>query len=192
MSAEDERAHGEGTRVPRERSASDRPVGGRHSDGRQLGEPSTKEPSLRQQKVLDAYFRYPVAAAVARELDMSERQVRRIVEEFADHLEARRAQRDGEITARADARLAHLQDWADAAQRQNLLVLDQLISSEDDGIRLRAVKARQDLIDKLPNTAMGTSALDAILAAKEQEAADALRKIELFSQRASEEGAGDD
>ena len=47
--------------------------------GQNVEEAGTKQPSLRQQRVLDKYYEMPNAAAVARDLDMSERQVRRIV-----------------------------------------------------------------------------------------------------------------
>ena len=142
-----------------------------------------KRPSVRQQQILDEYFEVPIAAAVARKMRMSERNVRRIVEEFADILEERRKARNQEHMARGEARVSGLQDWADAAQRANLQALDELANSSNEAIKLSAVKVRQQLIDQLPSSPVAASALDAALGAKEREVTAAIEQVEPFPVR---------
>jgi hypothetical protein len=79
------------------------------------GNGSAREPTLKQQQILDAYFACPNAAAVARGLKVSERNVRRIVKQFAHLLVERRQHRDEERLQRIDARHARAQDWADSS-----------------------------------------------------------------------------
>jgi hypothetical protein len=51
----------------------------RDEDGAGGDERGGKQPSLRQQRVLDRYYELANAAAVARDVGLSERQVRRII-----------------------------------------------------------------------------------------------------------------
>jgi hypothetical protein len=137
----------------------------------------TKQPSLRQQRVLDKYYEMPNAAAVARDLDMSERQVRRIVEEGRPELKRRRDRDDREITERTLARRSKIADWADGAQQQNLVALDALLASGEATVRLRAIKMRQDLIDHVTMLSAPRSELDDALMSKELEISEELRRV---------------
>jgi hypothetical protein len=138
---------------------------------------SAKQPSVRQERVLDKYYETPNAAAVARDLDMSERQVRRIVEKHRPELNKRRDRDDREITERTIARRSRIADWADEAQQQNLDALDALLESGEETVRLRAVKMRQDLIDHVTMLSAPRSELDDALMTKELEISEELRRV---------------
>jgi hypothetical protein len=157
-----------------------------------VAEGDVKEPSLQQQRVLDAYYERPNAAAVARDLDMSDRQVRRIVEEFRPRLEERRDRERREIVERGAARRAKLAAWAEIAQRENLEALDVLVRSPEEAIRLRAVKLRQDVIDHLMPPPAPMSDLELVLIEKEREVAEAIRRAELEDMLSDEPERVDD
>ena len=70
-----------------------------------------------------------------------------------------------------------LADWADGAQQDNLDALDDLVGSQDDTVRLRAVKQRQDLIDQLTRLSAPRSELDDALMSKELEISEEIRRV---------------
>jgi hypothetical protein len=151
-----------------------------------------KEPSLQQQRVLDTYFETPNAAAVARDLDISERQVRRIIEKFRPLLEERRDRDKREIAERSAARRAKLAAWADIAQRENFEALDVLVRSPEAAIRLRAIKMRQDMIDRVMPPTAPMSELELVLMEKEREVAEAIRRAQLAEMLSDEPQGADD
>jgi hypothetical protein len=142
---------------------------------------STSEPTQQQQLLLDAYFANPNAAAVAREHRKSERNVRRIVETFADLLHERRRQQDAERRARADARRAKIDDWADRGLDETLQHLDALMTTETEGVAIRAIKLKLDIamrgVDP-PAVFSADSGIDAMRLAKERELVLQLRAID--------------
>lgn len=140
------------------------------------GEAGAKQPTLRQQRVLDKYFEMPNAAAVARDLGMSDRQVRRIVDDHRQLLDERRHREKREIGERAAARQAKVAAWAYVAQDDNLEALDVLVRSPDEAIRLRAIKVRQDVIDHVIPPPAPMYELDAELVEREREAALSARR----------------
>jgi hypothetical protein len=105
----------------------------------------SKPPTLRQQAILDEYVQRPNAAAVARALATNERHVRRLVEQFPDYLEDVRRRRDDERLERIRARQARVQDWADAVMEMALRRLDELASSDNHNVALRAIDKMLDL-----------------------------------------------
>jgi hypothetical protein len=112
-----------------------------------------KIPTSRQQQILDAYFEGPNAAAVARALRVSERNVRRIVQQFDDLLVERRQQRFEERLQRIDARHARTQVWADSTLGEALDRLDELAASKNEGVALRATRMKLDIALLAPPTA---------------------------------------
>jgi hypothetical protein len=142
---------------------------------------STGEPTHQQQMILDAYFANPNAAAVARELRKSERNVRRIVERFADLLRERGRQQDAERHARAAARQAKFDDWLDHGLEGALRRLDALTTSENDSVALRAIRLMLDLAMRTtaPATVFSSEpGLDAMRQAKERELLEQLRALD--------------
>jgi hypothetical protein len=97
-------------------------------------------PTVAQRRILDAYFAKPNAAAVARELGVSERNVRRVCHRFSDELRERSRRRDAERVARADARQAKIEDWADRVLDETLTRPNELAASENAGVAIRAIK----------------------------------------------------
>jgi hypothetical protein len=138
-----------------------------------------KQPSLRQQRVLDKFYELPNAAAVARDLGMSERQVRRIIDEFRPLLDERWHREKRETADRAAARHAKLTAWAHVAQQENLEALDVLVRSPDETVRLRAIKLRQDMIDHVMPPSAPMSEVDIELIESERRALEALRRVQL-------------
>ena len=138
-----------------------------------------KQPTLRQQRVLDEYYELANAAAVARNLGMSDRQVRRIIDDFRPLLDDRRYRERREIAERAAARQAKVAAWAHVAQQENLEALDVLVRSPDEAIRLRAIKLRQDVIDHVMPPTAPMSELDVELIDREREALETLRRVQL-------------
>jgi hypothetical protein len=113
--------------------------------------------------VLDAYLENPNAAAVARALGRSERNVRRIRDRFAYQLHERWSQRDAELEARADARWRRVQDWIDAGLDPAMAQFDDSLQSENESVRLRAAKVRIDLaIRPIERGIGGTSLTDLV------------------------------
>jgi sirohydrochlorin ferrochelatase len=133
--------------------------------------------SLREQKVIDLYYRVPIAARVAQELGLSERHVRRIVEKRRPELNRRRDRDEREIAERTFARRSGIADWADGAQQQNLDALDALLESGEETVRLRAIKMRQDLIDHVTMLSAPRSELEDALMSKELEISEELRRV---------------
>src|SRR3990172_10052760 len=118
----------------------------RNEEGRSpRADSGRKTPSARQQQILDAYFECPNAAAVARALRGSERNVRRIVHQFDDLLVERRQQRFEETLRMIDARHARIQEWADSTLGQVLGRLDELPSSKNELYALRATRMMLDI-----------------------------------------------
>lgn len=138
------------------------------------------DPTARQQQILDAYFECPNAAAVARALGGSERNVRRIVQQFADLLVERRQQRFEERLKRIDARHARTQDWADSALGEALGRLDELAASDNEGVALRATRMKLDIALLAPSAASvpQTSEADRLLQLLQRDLADRLAKLE--------------
>jgi hypothetical protein len=142
---------------------------------------STGEPTLQQQLVLDAYFANPNAAAVARDLRKSERNVRRIVETFADLLRERRREQDAERRPRAGARQARIDDWVDRGLDETLKHLDALTTSEIGGVAIRAIKLTLDIAMREVGPAAvfsGDPGIDAMRHAKERELMERLRVLD--------------
>lgn len=142
---------------------------------------STGEPTQQQQLLLNAYFAYPNAAAVAREHHKSERNVRRIAEKFADLLHERRRQQDAERRARAGARQAKIDDWADRGLDETLQHLDALMTSETEGVAIRAIKLKLDIAMREVEPAAvfsGDPGIDAMRQAKERELMQQLRVLD--------------
>lgn len=99
-----------------------------------------RPPTRAQQEVLDAYYRHPNAAAVARTLGRSERNVRRIRDQYRYQLEERWRDRNAELLARAEARMATVEDWIDAELGGALAGIVDLLTSKNEAIRLRVAK----------------------------------------------------
>lgn len=139
-----------------------------------------KTPNERQLQILDAYFECPNAAAVARALKGSERNVRRIVQQFDDLLVERRQQRFEERFQRIDARHARAQDWADSTVGEALGRLDELAASENEGVALRATRMKLDIALLAPSTASipQTSEADRLLQRLQRALADRLAELE--------------
>ncbi len=87
----------------------------------------------------------PVARRVADATGMSERNVRRLVAQFADYLEGRRRARDAERLEREAARRTLIEDLLDNTLSDDLRRLDELTRSTDEGVALRALKTKLDL-----------------------------------------------
>lgn len=100
-----------------------------------------KPPSLRQQKILDAFYEKPVAAAVAREQGCDEKTVRDLVKKYSAHLEERRrdaaTQRQLERNASRSALESRLTQGLDPALR----TLQELMGAESESVRLQAARA---------------------------------------------------
>lgn len=138
------------------------------------GTRSQPPPTRAQQRILSAYEVTPSAAAVARRLELSERNVRRIVHRYRDELTERWRQRDAEQRARTDARTARLEAWLDERLNDAMEQLQQLLESQNESIRLRAAKVIVDLsLRRVERAAVGahltalTEATDAHVAALE-------------------------
>ena len=110
-----------------------------------VSEPADREPTREQQLILNAYADMPNAAAVARALGKSERNVRRVCDQFRGQLEEGWAERDAELTARAEARRRRVLDWIDEGLARAMEQLDALMESTSESVRLRACKVRIDL-----------------------------------------------
>jgi hypothetical protein len=140
-----------------------------------------REPTAKQMLALDAYFLNPNAAAVARQLGVSERNVRRIVGKFSDHLRARRQQRDAERQGRAEARKAKIDEWVDDGLDEALRRVDVISTGENETAALRALKLKIDLALRKVEPASSFFAdpeLDAMRRAKEHELAQQLRTLD--------------
>lgn len=139
-----------------------------------------KAPNERQQQILDAYFECPNAAAVARALKGSERNVRRIVQQFDNLLVERRQQRFAETFQRIDARHARTQDWADSTLGEDLGRLDELAASKNEGVALRATRMKLDIALVAPSAASipQTSEADRLLQLLQRALADRLAGLE--------------
>jgi hypothetical protein len=114
-------------------------------DERDLESASTRGPNREQQVVLDAYFENPNAAAVARDLGKSERNVRRICDRFSGELLERWRERDEELRARSEARRARVEDWIDDGLGRAFEQLDASMGSANEAVRLRAAKMTIDI-----------------------------------------------
>jgi hypothetical protein len=101
----------------------------------------TKGPSLQQQRVLRLYFENPNAAAVARAMEVSERNVRRLVGRFSRILEEWQHDQDMERLARLSARAATVEEWADSILPGTLARLGELVSGAEEPIVLQAIRA---------------------------------------------------
>jgi hypothetical protein len=99
-----------------------------------------EEPTREQQKVLDAYYDNQNAAQVARDLGVSERNVRRIRDSFEEQLQERWGRRDAEEQAQADARRGRVDEWIDAGLDRAMHELDALLESQNESIRLRVAR----------------------------------------------------
>ena len=110
----------------------------------QAASPKSK-PSRSEQRVLDAHYKTPSPTTVSRALGVSERNVRRIRDRFQDQLDERWKQRDAEQQALEDARLARVQAWIDEGLDRAMAVIDGLLESSNESIRLRAAKVRIEL-----------------------------------------------
>jgi hypothetical protein len=104
-----------------------------------------RAPTMPQQRVLDAYFDHPNAAAVARECGVSERHVRRICGDFADQLDERERQREADHRALADARRSKIDEWSDRGLEKTLERLDALAESANDRVALQAIKLKLEI-----------------------------------------------
>jgi hypothetical protein len=137
-------------------------------------------PTPRQQQILDSFFECPNAAAVARTLRVSERNVRRIAQRFDGLLVERRQQRFEERLQRIDARHARTQDWADSTLEETLGRLDELAASENEGVALRATRTKLDISFHGSSAALTpqTHAADRLLGLLQRELADRLAELE--------------
>ena len=114
------------------------------------GGASSSEPSPRQEQILQAYAANPIAAAVARALQVNERHVRRIVKKFPTQLNDIRQERHRERRERAEAREAKVHQWADDSIEQCLRQLDALAESTNQAVAIRALSMKLDLIRRMP------------------------------------------
>ncbi len=121
---------------------------------------SNGDPTLAQERVLAAYLEHPNAAAVARALHVSERNVRRILKRFAVPLAEMSRERDQERLLRAEAREAKVQAWADTSLDESLARLDALAGSAKDATALRAIKMKIALALREPRSTSLPSILD--------------------------------
>ncbi|CAN5643262.1 hypothetical protein BH18ACT17_BH18ACT17_08470 [soil metagenome] len=121
----------------------------RSSQARGRGEKSAA-PSVRQEEILLAYVDQPNAAEVARVLGASERNVRRIVQQFGPELDGIRRERYRERLERADAREVRLERWADDSIDAALRRLDELADTADPDVAVRALKMKLDLVQRKP------------------------------------------
>jgi hypothetical protein len=99
-------------------------------------------PTREQQNVLNAYYENPNAAQVARDLGVSERNVRRIRDSFQEQLQERWDRRDTEEQAQADVRRRRVDDWIDGGLDRAMQELDALLESQNESIRLRVARQR--------------------------------------------------
>lgn len=158
----------------------------------EVGRTQRGEPTLRQQQVLSAYLEDPNAAAVGRELHVSERNVRRLVERFADRLGEMSRERDQERRLRADAREAKVQIWADGSLEDSLQRLDALAESSNDGTALRAIKLKIELALRAPRATTLPSNLDRDLERAERGLSARLYAIEANATEGQEGGESDE
>lgn len=152
---------------------------------------SAKRPSPRQQEILKAYVRRPIAAQVARDQGMSERNVRRIIHAFAPQLEQMRRERDLEqvATARARTNLAH--DWADATLPTALERLGELLFS-GDRVAVQAIKFVFDVAFRLPIPDAGAgSRADLSVTSASRDVIERLERLADDPKDVEDKGAGD-
>jgi hypothetical protein len=107
------------------------------------------EPTFAQRKILDLYVDLPNAAAVSRQSDQSERNVRRIVEKFGDYVEDKWQAREAEHLRRDSARTSKVEGWLDESLDDLLRRLDALAGSANEGVALRAIKMKLDMLSSL-------------------------------------------
>lgn len=116
---------------------------GKRSTGTPAARSGTRreeEPTREQQKVLNAYCENPNAAQVARDLGVSERNVRRIRDTFQEQLQDRWVRADVEEQSQADARSRRVDEWIDAGLDRAMQELDALLESPNESIRLRVAR----------------------------------------------------
>ena len=115
-----------------------------------------------------------------RALRVSERNVRRIVNQFGDLLVEGRQQRFEERLQWIDARDATVQDWAASGLLEVLGRLDALAASQSEGVALRATKMKLDIALLAPSAASApkTSEADRLLQLLQRDLADRLAELE--------------
>jgi hypothetical protein len=136
-------------------------------------------PTREQRRVLDALVEHPNAAAVARALGVSERNVRRIRDRFSEELQERWRRRDEEGRALADARRYRIEAWLDASLDRAMDELDALLTSANESIRLRAAKTRIDLALRFEHRGVAglSMPLDDLAAAHAEELRERIRGL---------------
>jgi hypothetical protein len=105
---------------------------------------STKQPTARQQEILDELLRDPVMARVARTVGVNERTVRRVRDTYRPLLEHWRRERAMARFASARSRRTMVEDALDANLPNALERLVELATGADGRLALAAIKSMLD------------------------------------------------